>query len=280
MKMKAIFLLLNAVLGIAFVVIFLTPLFLVGGDWFSMFWSRNWPIAIVFALTLGAVDGYFLLNWKLFSGLEKENWGEVADFLESRIFKRGWISSSRVRLLLNTYLVTSNTDGILALESFLSGKKPGIIPRFSVSFGIPHLLSREPKDAEVWFREMLVRPRLADRDWVSWNHAFSLLQCKESDSARAELTGLAEKVSDPVLLLLSIYLLDVLARNDAALETRVSSKRDMLRARHTPATFQKAIEKSGANIQVVVLSRLLQDASRWLFAAAPAPAAAAGEIVH
>ena len=56
MKMKAIFLLLNAVLGIAFLVIFLTPLFLVGGDWFSLFWSRNWPIAIVFVLTLGVVD--------------------------------------------------------------------------------------------------------------------------------------------------------------------------------------------------------------------------------
>jgi hypothetical protein len=277
--MKAIFLLLNAVLGVAFFVIFLTPLFLVGGDWFSLFWTRNWPIAVVFALTLGAVDGYFLMNWKLFSGLEKENWGEVAEFLESRIFKRGWISAARVRLLLNTYLVTSNTDGILALESYLSGKKPGIIPRFSLPFGIPHLLSKEPKEAEAWFREMLLRPRVADRDWVSWNHAFSLLQTRENDTARAELSELVERVSDPVLLLLSIYLLDVLARNDAALETRVTSKRDMLKAQHTPTTFQKAVEKSSVNIQVVVLSRLLQDASRWLFAPAP-ETSAAGEMVH
>ena len=279
MKMKAIFLLLNAVLGVAFVVIFLTPLFLVGGDWFSLFWTRNWPIAVVFALTLGVVDGYFLLNWKLFSGLEKENWGEVAEFLESRIFKGGWISAARVRLLLNTYLVTSNTDGVLALESYLSGKKPGIIPRFSLPFGIPHLLSKDPKEAEAWFREMLLRPRLTDRDWVSWNHAFSLLQTRESDSARTELSELVERVADPVLLLLTIYLLDVLARNDAALEKRVIAKRDMLKAKHTPATFQQAVEKSSANIQVVVLARLLQDAARWLFAAAPATAAA-GEIVH
>src|SRR5208337_2526091 len=220
MKMKAIFLLLNAVLGIAFLVIFLTPLFLVGGDWFSIFWIRNWPIAVVFVLTLCAVDAYFLLNWKLFGGLEKENWGQVASFLEDRIFKRGWISGARVRLLLNTYLVTSNTEGILALEAYLAGKRPGIIPRFSLPFGIPHLLSKEPKDAEAWFRGMLSRARLADRDWVSWNHAFSLLQNKESDAARTELSTLVERVSDPVLLLLTIYLLDVLARNDAALESR------------------------------------------------------------
>jgi hypothetical protein len=277
MKMKAIFLLLNAVLGVAFLVIFLTPLFLVGGDWFGLFWTRNWPIAVIFVLALGAVDSYFLLNWRLFSGLEAENWGEVADFLESRIFKRGWISGARVRLLLNTYLVTSNTDGILALEAYLAGKKPGIIPRFSLSFGIPHLLSGEPKDAEAWFRDMLGRPRLADREWVRWNHAFSLLQTRESDAARTELSGMIDTVSDPVLLLLTIYLLDVLARNDAAVETRVSSRRDMLKARHTPATFQKALEKSNANIQVIVLSRLLQDASSWLFAGPPE---AAGDIVH
>jgi hypothetical protein len=277
--MKAIFLLLNAVLGIAFLVIFLTPLFLVGGDWFSLFWIHNWPIALVFVLTLCAVDTYFLLNWKLFSGLEKENWGEVAGFLEDRIFKRGWISSSRVRLLLNTYLVTSNTEGILALEAYLAGKKSGIVPRFSLPFGIPHLLSKDPKDAEAWFRGMLSRPRLADRDWVSWDHAFSLLQAKERDAARTELSALVDTVSDPVLLLLTVYLLDVLARDDAAVESRVSSKRDLLKAQHTPASFQKAIEKSGANIQVVVLSRLLQDASQWLFAELPAPSTA-GEVVR
>ncbi len=279
MKIKAIFLLLNAVLGIAFLVIFLTPLFLVGGDWFSLFWVRNWPIAVVFVITLGAVDTYFILNWKLFSGLEKENWGEVAGFLEDRIFRRGLISGARVRLLLNTYLVTSNTEGILALEAYLEKKKPGIIPRFSLPFGIPHLLAKDPKDAETWFRGMLSRPRLADRDWVSWNHAFSLLQAKEGDAARTELSALVTSVSDPILLLLTVYLLDVLARDDAALESRVSSTRERLKTQHTPASLQRAIEKSGANIQVVVLARLLQDASRWLFADLPAPSAA-GEIVH
>jgi hypothetical protein len=71
-----------------------------------------------------------------------------------------------------------------------------------------------------------------------------------------------------------MYLLDVLARNDAALESQVAAKRDFLRARHTPDSIRQAIEKSTANIQVVVLSRLLQDATRWLFAGPPSQAAA------
>ncbi len=266
MKMKAIFILLNAVLGIAFLVIFLSPLVLLGGDWFSVFWSRNWIIAMVFVVTLGAVDGYFALNWKLFTGLEKEDWAGVASFLEKRIYRSGWLPSNRVRLLLNTYLVTSNTDGILALEAYLARRKPPLVGRFSLPFGIPHLLARDPKDAEAFFRSLLTSPKLADRDWVAWNHAFSLLQMKSPDEAKAELTGLAERVTEPVLLLLSLYLLDVVARNDATLETRVGGMRDRLAADQTPETFQQAIEKSSGNMQVVVLSKLIRDAVQWLFA--------------
>jgi len=268
--MKAIFLLLNAVLGIAFLVIFLTPLFLVGGDWFSLFWTRNWPIAVVFAVTLAAIDTYFLLNWKLFTGLEKENWAQVAGFLEGRIFRRGWITSGRVRLLLNTYLVTSNTEGILALEAYLAEKRPVLLAKFSLPFGIPHLLAKDPASSEAWFRAQLERPRLADRDWTRWNHAFCLLQARRGDEARAVLAELLERVSDPVLLLLTIYLLEAIVRANEDLEQRAAARREALRAAHTPSSIQKAIEKSGANIQVVVLSRLLQDATQWLFASTPA----------
>lgn len=275
MKMKTIFILLNVVLALAFLVIFFTPLLLLGTDWFSLFWSRNWPIAIVFILTLGGVDVYFLLNWRLFRGLEREDWAGVAGFLERRIFRKGRVLQAHVRLLLNTYLVTSNTEGILALEAYLAEKKPGAIRRFSLQFGIPHLLAKDPKDPESFFRGLLDSPRVADRDWVKWNHAFSLLQMKESGEARKELAALADVVSDEVLLLLTLYLLDVLAKDDVTLESKVASMREKLRTRHTPATFQKTIEKAGGNMQVVVLSRLLQDAVMWLFAGSPAAVAGA-----
>ena len=204
MKMKAIFILLNVVLVLAFLVIFFTPLLLLGGDWFSLFWSRNWPIAVVFIVTLGGVDGYFLLNWRLFRGLEREDWAGVAGFLEQRIFRKGRVLQAHVRLLLNTYLVTSNTEGILALEAYLAEKKPEAIRRFSLQFGIPHLLAKDPKDPESFFRGLLDSPRVSDRDWVRWNHAFSLLQMKEAGEARKELAALADSVSDEVLLLLTL----------------------------------------------------------------------------
>ncbi len=180
----------------------------------------------------------------------------------------------RVRLLLNTYLVTSNTEGIRALEAYLAKSNPSLIARFSLSFGIPHLLAKDPREAEEFFRTLLTQPRVANRDWVSWNHAFSLLQMKSHDDARAELSALADRVTDPVLLLLVTYLLDALAKNEPGIERKVAGLRQRLTSGQTPAAFQKTIEQAGGNMQVVVLSKLLQDAVQWLFAGT-APAAAA-----
>ncbi len=101
---------------------------------------------------------------------------------------------------------------------------------------------------------------------MRWNHAFSLLQLRKTEEARQALDELSDKVNDPVLLLLSLYLLDALVRNDAASEAKAAARRDQLKARYAPALLQKAIEKSGGNMQVIVLSRLLQDAVQWLYA--------------
>ena len=269
MKLKAIFVVLNVVLAVAFLVIFLTPVFMLGGDWSSLFWSRNWPIALVFLLALGAVDAYFILNWSLFDGLEKEDWTSVAGFLEKRIYHHGWVSPMRVRLLLNTYLVTSNTESIRALETFLRGRKPKLIPQFSLQFGIPYLLAKDPKEPEAFFRGLLAG-KVAERDWVRWNHAFSLLQAKSPDEAKSELLSLARTGREPVLQLLSLYLLDVVSKDDPELEKEVSAMRTGLRERTTQPELMKTIEKASGNMEVIVLSRMLHEAVEWLYAA-PAP---------
>jgi len=267
MKLKGIFILLNGVLAAAFLVIFLLPLLLIGADWFSLFWSRNWPIALAFIAALGIVDCYFLLNWRLFRGLEKEDWPAVAAFLEEKIYRQGWAFSFHARMLLNTYLLTSNIESIRALEAYFVKRKPRLIGKFSLSFGIPHLLAKDPKDPEAFFSALLESAHVANREWVRWNRAFSLLQLKEEDRARAELLSLADSRLEPVLLLLSLYLLDVLAKGDDSLGKRVAKERESLRGRFTQEAFGRTIEAAAGNMEVVILSRLVQDATQWLFAA-------------
>lgn len=265
MKLKAIAILLNAVLLAAFIVIFLLPLLLIGVDYFSLFWGRNWPIAVVFCAALAGVNTYFLLNWRLFSALEKEDWPATAAILEGRVFRRGFATAGAVRMLLTTYLVGSHTESVLALEAYLRKRRPGLLGRFSLQFGIPHLLSQDHGEAQEFFSVLLARQGLRDRDWVSWNRAFTLVQAKKEAEAKKDLLPLLNPGTDPVLRLLALYLLDVLARKDAEAAAKVREGREQMRARHTPDAFARILERSGENIEVAVLSQMLGDATRWLF---------------
>ena len=261
-------------LVVAFAVIFLLPLLLIGGDYFSLFWARNWPIAVVFVAALAAVDGYFLLNWRLFTALEKEDWPATAAILEGRIFRRGWATVSAVRMLLTTYLVGSHTESVLALEAYLRKRRPRLLGRFSLQFGIPYLLSQDHAEAEKFFSFLLGQQGVRDRDWVRWNRAFAQVQAKREEEAKKDLLPLLDGGTDPILRLLSLYLLDVFARRDGEAAEHVRQGREQMRARHSADAFARMVEKNAENIEVAVLSRLLGDAVHWLFT--PARGEAAG----
>ena len=96
MKLKAVFLLFNAVLVASFLLIFLMPLFLLGAGSFPLFWGRNWIIGVVFLATLAAVNLYFALNWRIFTSLEREDWPALIVQLEERVLRRGGAATARV----------------------------------------------------------------------------------------------------------------------------------------------------------------------------------------
>ncbi len=269
MKLKAIFLLFNGVLVISFLLIFLMPLFLLGADSFSLFWGGHWIIALVFLVTLAAVNGYFGFNWKLFINLEKEDWPALVVFLEDRILRRGLAWPTHVRMLLNAYLITSNTEGILALEAFLRRRSPRLISRFSIPFGIPYLLMKDPAVSEAFFASLLAAGAPANREWVRWNRSFSLIQMGRPQDARGELSALSGAARDPVVRLLSLYLLDVLGRGDPAVERSVVEGRRGLRSAYSAQRLQQVIERSADNMEIVVLSKIVADARLWLYAEIP-----------
>ena len=96
---------------------------------------------------------------------------------------------------------------------------------------------------------------------------FNSMQLFQYKQATTELAALARSDRDPVLQLLSLYLLDVAAKDDPELEKKVSDMRGSLRARSTPQEMNRTIEKAGGNMEVIVLSRMLHDAVEWLYAA-------------
>ena len=79
MKLKAVFLLFNAVLIASFLLIFLMPLFLLGIGSFPLFWGRNWIIGVVFLATL-------LVAWRFLQQTRKN----VALIAHERIDLTNW----------------------------------------------------------------------------------------------------------------------------------------------------------------------------------------------
>ncbi len=265
MRFRLIFILFNIVLVVSFLVIYLMPLVILGWDYTRMFWTNNWFLPIIFILIIGALNLYFALNWRLFKLLEHEDWNGLVVYLESQVYNRRRLRKQYIRILANGYLVNSRSEDIGKLAAFLADKKPRYLVEFGLLFGIPYLLQNDPESMEQYFAKLLDERKLPNRNWIEWNHAFSLVLQKRRDDACRELLGVAEREKEPVLLLLSLYLLDAFANGDETAARVVADGKSALKGRFSPAAWQRELENAKDNVEVVVLTKLLGEATEWLF---------------
>jgi len=265
MRFRTIVLIFNIVIVVSFLFIFLVPLILLGPSYFSIFMSRNWIAGVLFVGALAAVNGYFALNWKLFTLLEKEDWPSLVQFLESEVYRKGRVRAKHVRLLVNAYLITSNAEAARKLESEVRRVRPALVSRLALQFGIPYLLTAGSDEAERYFAQSAADSRAPDRRWLRWNHAFCLCRRGEREGARSELEGILDGTPEPVLRLLSLYLLDTACGGDGEAPERAKKGREEMRERYTPQKWKSVVERARSNLEVVVLSRVIEDAELWLF---------------
>jgi len=238
---------------------------LLGQEYFPLSFQQNLIPALLFAFTFIIINSYFLSNWKLFNLLEAENWPRLIEFLEEEIFTRNRVRGSYIKMLINAYLLSSAIEKIASLEARVAEKKPFLINRYAIHFGIPYLLKRPPGEAENYFGRLITAPKVHGRAWAEWNYAFSLMQQHKFSEAKEILMALAERKKDHLLLLLTLYLLDSFSKNDAAVAPGVSAGCEYLKKRYTQKKFKKKLESSHKNIEVMLLSRIFNDALDWLF---------------
>jgi hypothetical protein len=264
MRFKTIVILFNVVIVVSFLFIFFVPLILLGPDYFSLFFSRNWIAGALFIVALASVNGYFAANARLFGLLEREDWPALVRFLESQVYRKGRVRAKQVRLLANAYLLTSNTEAARALEGEVRKKRPDLVRRLAVQFGIPYLLAADSEEAEAYFADLAADPRVSGRDWLRWSRAFCQCRRGARQGARAELAELEQTVRDPVLRLLVLYLLGTVSAGDAASRERADRGRLELRTRYPPAAWARVVDRARSNLEVVVLSKVLQEAEAWM----------------
>ena len=279
MKFKTIFIIFNIVLILSFSIIFLAPLVMLGREYLGYFAARSWIVAVFFLATLTAINTYFLSRWRLFSLLEKENWTDLARFLEKRIYGRRRVRTGEVKMLINAYLIGSDLEKLTRLEEALTRDKPGLVRKFALHFGLPHLLKNDPAAVEAYFRPFADDAAVPQRGWMRWNVAFSLLMQQRVVEAREELKTLSGESPDPLLHLLTIYLWDSCAGEDeAGARTIRESRRRLIRRFSDLETWNRKVVARSGNVEALILSQVVRDASSWLFTDTnPAESLSAGD---
>jgi hypothetical protein len=273
MKFRTIFILFNVVILASFLFVFLLPIMLLGPSSSLEFWKGNWYLALLFLALLGGLNAFFLANRKTFVLVEREDWSALSAHLVALMFPKGRFSMSRVRLLVNAYLLQSDIAGIERLEAELGAKRPDILRKNALLFGVTRLLRNRSDEAEAFFGRYLDAKDAESRDWLRFDYGFSLVLQKKGAPAIPYLEeGLSSR--DSVLCLLAAYLLGSIgvgsapdAAAGASLAAEADSARTRLRKRYASSKWNKEVERAKSEVHIVILSKLIDDAGRWLYEA-------------
>jgi len=270
MKFRTICLLFNIVIVVSFVFVFILPFALLGWDYSIEFWKGSWYLALVFLLLLGVLNGFFARNWQVFTLVEREDWSGLAAHLVERIFTKKRYGERQVDLLVDAYLLLGDIGGIERLEEELSKRRPDLLRRSAVLFGLTRILKDKAADAEAFLAPWLGRRDVDNWEWLRFDYAFALLrQGKHGEAAPQLLEGAGSR--DAVLSLLAAYLLEAVivpsladpsAKGEA--ERTAAATKASLRKRFPKGRIEKEIERAKGEFQIVILSKLIKDAEAWL----------------
>ena len=265
MKFRLLFIIFNVVILASFLLIFLMPAFVLGWEYTSVFWSTNWPVGLVFLIVLGALNGYFAYNWRVFTLLEREDWDALIGYLETVVLEKKRFTRQRIRILVNAYVVKGRIEKIGDLESFLRDARPNLVPRLAIELGLPHLLSNDGERMVGYFGEMKDRENVSDPVWVRWCYAFALMTAGRYDEAKGELVAVLEETRDPLLRVLTAHMLEPFGSQDEQVAQRVKDEREALRSKLTRDRIDRELERQRQNLQVLFLTSRIEEARDWVF---------------
>lgn len=266
MKFKTLFLLFNVVILVSFAFIFFMPLPVLGWEYALSFWAQNWPISLLFLGVLAALDSYFVVNWKLFGLLEREDWPGLRTLLEAELAKKGTLGAQKTKIFLNACLIGQNPGRINELRELYVAKRVRFLPKVALSLGLPLVLEGKSDAIEAFFGPYLGnRSTGTDAPWIRWSVAFARLLRQDVVGAQPLLEAGLTDPKQPLLELLSLYLLENLKHGDPAVGLLVEDRRQKLSARLTPKEWSLHIDGLKERIILVLfMEKLIGEARQWL----------------
>jgi len=269
MKFKTIFILFNAILLFSFAFIFFMPFLLLGGEYSLPFWARNWPLFLFFIAVLAGFNVFFVLNWRLFTLLESEDWDALGTLLGERVFGGKHYDRRTVRLLVNTSLLRGDMAVVEKLEATLREAKPAALRRDAVLFGAARLLKNDVGASVRFLDEFADGKGVENPAWITFYHSFALVLARRAPEAVPRLEG-SLRSTDSVLSVLSAYILGTLCASAVEpaererLTAAAEARRAELAGRFGAVRWAREVERAKSEIHIVILSKILDEASTWL----------------
>ncbi|MDR2729814.1 MAG: hypothetical protein LBB81_02830, partial [Treponema sp.] len=213
---------------------------------------------------------FFFLNYRLFSLLEREDWPALAYYLEQKIFVKREYSSRNVRLLASSYLVISDFQSVLKLESKAMVAKPSVVNKNVLIFGAAKILSGSHADAAVFFKSHLGKSGKKDKQWVRWFCGFSQLLSGAFSQAEPDFSSLAVSSDNVLITGLSAYFLhNSIEKHSLNLnkcrEIAENGRKRVIKAITNSESWEKEAEKMESEIHIAIIMKYINEAGKWLF---------------
>jgi hypothetical protein len=199
------------------------------------------------------------------------------DYLEQRILRKGQYSSRQVRLLINSYLVMSDSPAVLRLENKVSVVKPALVEENALLFGAARILGGDPGGAADFFQARIEKGKASKRQpvdgqWLCWYYGFSLVLAGLFERAEAEFKSLAAASGDALITGLSAYFLShiLLKYSSYSAECRTLAEQGRERARKSLKNAQgwkTAAERVETEVYTAIIKKYIDQAGAWLFEA-------------
>ena len=271
MKLKFIIIIFNIIIVFFLSTLALIPAFAFGSDFTALFWRSGQLLALMLAAALVTLNIFFLINFRLYKLLEREDWPALVDYLEQSVIYKGRYSPRRLRLLLNSYLVMSDTPAVARLENKVGIARPALLEANALVFGSARILGGDPAGAADFFSLRLEKSaKQKDRPWLRWYYGFSLVLAGSFNEAEDVFKALARACADPLVAGLSAYLLSaaLLKHSDNSAEcwSIVEDSRERVkRALKNAEGWKKEAAKIETDVYAAVIKKYIDEAGAWLF---------------
>lgn len=264
MKLKAIVILFNVLIGASFLVVVIVPSAFLGSTYTDLFWSENWPLALAFVAILAGVNAFFRWNWEVFRSLEDEDWNRLAEVLDRRV-RRSVVTASDVRLLAQAYLLTNRTEEIRSVESVVRQRRPGLLRKVGLELGVPHVLAGNPAAMRDYYASLRELDGGRATPWVEWHFAFALLLNDETDAGIELLRDVAGRARDERLEALAWFSVARFAPEGSAAGAEADAARVRIAAALTAERWDKRVASGEGDLALIALGGLLRETRSWLY---------------